>query len=1031
MTRTAIAIATALSFAGLAGLAVSASAPAVPLSVRDSFRIGNSGTIFCSAQSVATDKALTGMFDMGYSVTCRDATLPVGNLYKLRDVAGAPARLAAARSDQVSCNAAAATDIKDLGRVETLDCKLKDADVGYRVYQLKRGKLFYAAEGLTGYDSALQLGLRSLVADQPVKGEISIATTGLGDPAAFARVQAGTLDPSKALAEAYRRNNAGSYAEAAEFFAAVSSTGDAPLSRAEGLANEGLQKSNLGRYAEADSLFARAAEQVGGDPIVARRLRNYRAIHDLNQGDAKAALKELDKPLPRAVIEAEQAMDAQRSGLEIDAGTAKHLNADSKIGKQLGAESDELTPQEKAVILDGQALQLRGTSLRLTGDNAGASDALRRADAILQSVRGGRVASILWMRAQILGDLAAIAEESHNAAEADSLYRQGVALLDVNYPGSAALLSAKARLAGYLARSGQVATAEAMFREIVQSQPDASNLPPSFAAVLRPYVDLLLKKTDDPAATAEIFAATQLMVRPGLAQTQAVLARELTGGTDEASRLFRQSVNLTRQVERGRIELARFDELVKPTPEDMTRAQVLRGTLQQTQKEQLTTQAALANYPRYRAVSSEVITLADLQKQLKPGEAYYRMTIVGEHIYAILITPTSARAVKLDATGKQLDEQVDALRDTISTVENGQRVTYAFDVALSHQLYGELFGPFSADLASVKHLIFEPDGAMLRLPPNLLVMDQASVDAYTKRAAAGGDAEFDFRGINWFGRDRDISTSVSPRSFAQLRSAPPSAGSREYLGLGQNTPPGSANAQVIPAAADRDCVLPLSSWAHPISAHELEVAGAILEPLDPGGVQIVTGDKFTDTGLEARNDLSQYRIIHFATHGVVTARAPKCAAQPALLTSFGGNGSDGLLTFREIFDLHLDADLVILSACDTAGKASVAATQQAGLATGGDVALDGLVRAFVGAGARLVIASHWPVPDDFNATQRLITGLFSAPPGTPTVTALRMSERALMDDPNTSHPFYWSAFATVGDGEIPVIRSKQVIAQVH
>ena len=72
------------------------------------------------------------------------------------------------------------------------------------------------AEGLTGYDSALQLGLRSLVGDQPVKGEVSIATTGAGDPAAFARVQAGTLDPTRALAEAYRRNNAGSYAELAD-----------------------------------------------------------------------------------------------------------------------------------------------------------------------------------------------------------------------------------------------------------------------------------------------------------------------------------------------------------------------------------------------------------------------------------------------------------------------------------------------------------------------------------------------------------------------------------------------------------------------------------------------------------------------------------------------------------------------------------------------------------------------------------------------------------------------------------------------
>ena len=1021
MTKTVLAIATALSC-----LAATASARTTPLSVRDSFRIGSSGTIFCSAQSTSTDKALKDMFDVGYSVTCRDAALPVGKLFKLRDPAGAAGRIAASRSTQVVCSAPHSGRLADVGTVEVTDCKLKDADVGYRVYQVRRGRLLYAAEGLTGYDSALQLGLRSLIADQPVKGEISIATTGVGDPAAFARVQAGTLDAARALSEAYRRNNAGSYAEAAEFFSVVSKDGDAPLSRAEALANEALQKSNLGRYAEADSLFSRAAEQVGSDRAVARRLRNYRAMHLLNQGKPKEALAELDKPLPKAVLDSEA--EAAPQSLTIDAVTANSLNADAQLGQQLGAQAEELLPAEKAEILDAQALQLRGTSLRLTGDVAAATDALRRADAKLQSVRGGKVASIIWMRAQIVGDLAAIAEEQHNMAEADRLYRESVGLLEVNYPDSAALLNSKARLAGYLARTGQLATAEAMFHDIVHSQPDSSKLPPSFANVLRPYVDLLLKKGNDPAATAEIFTATQLMVRPGLAQTQAVLARELSGGTDEASRLFRQSVTLTRQVERARIELARVTDLAKPSPVEITRARVLRAALGQSEKEQLTTQSALASFPRFRAVSSDVIPLADMQKLLRPGEAYYRMTMVGDQVYAVLITATRARAAKLDVTADQLADQVKALRDTISTVENGQRVTYPFDVALSHQMYGELFGPFNADVAAAKHLIFDPDGAMLRLPPNLLVMDQASVDAYQKRASAGGDGDFDFRGIAWLGRDRDISTSVSPRSFAQLRNTRPSAGDKEYLGLGQNTPP-SASAQVIPAAADRDCTLPMSSWSHPISAKELNVASAILEPYDPNGVQVVTGDQFTDTGLEARSDLDEYRIIHFATHGVVTSRAAKCPAQPALLTSFGGSGSDGLLTFKEIFDLHLDADLVILSACDTAGQASTAATEQAGLGTGGDVALDGLVRAFVGAGGRLVVASHWPVPDDYNATQRLMTGLFSAPPGTPTVTALRMSERQLMDDVNTSHPFYWSAFAAVGDGDIPVIRTKQQIAQ--
>lgn len=1016
MSRTAVVIAAALTGAA----AAASSWAATPLSVRDSWRIGSSGTSFCSAQSLTVDKALTGMFDAGYSITCRDAALPVGKLYKIKAAAGAEARIAADRAERATCQPARRTTLAGVGAVDVIECKLTDAAVLYRGYELRRGQLIYAAQGLAGYDSALVLGLRSLIADQPVNGEISIATTGLGDPAAFARVQAGTLAPDKALEEAYRRNNAGSYAEAAEFFAAASSgSGDAPQSRAEALVNEALQKSNLGRVAEADALFSRAAEIVGKDPIVARRLRNYRAIHLLNQGNPKGALAELDKPLPEGVVAIQ---NSAVSKLEIDSGLAQRLNADARMGQQLSSQSDELLPDEKAAILDGQALQLRGTALRLSGNRIGARDALRHADGELLAVRGGKVASILWMRAQIFGDLGAIAEDSGSQAEAQRLYGQAVELLETNYPGSAVLLNAKARLAGYLARHGQRTVAEAMFSDIVHSQPDTSNLPPSFANVLRPYVDLLLKRSDDLKAQEEIFAATQLMLRPGLAQTQAVLARELTGGTDEASRLFRQSVTLTRQVERARIELARLQDLAKPSPQEMVRARVLRATLDSSRKEQVTTQAALAGFPRFRAVSSETIALADLQKILKPGEAYYRMTVAGDNVYAMLVTPSAARAAKLDVTPKQLVDQVAALRDSISTVENGKRVTYPFDVALSHQLYDELFGPFASSIVPVTHLVFEPDGALLRLPPNLLVMDQASVDAYQRRAKTGDDGAYDFRGIAWLGRDRDISTAVSPRSFAQLRVARPSAGRKSYLGLGENLPPATSAMGLVPAAADRDCILPLSSWANPISGRELETAGSIIRKIDPNGVEILTRDQFTDTGLAARTDLDQYRILHFATHGVVTARAAKCAAQPALLTSFGGNGSDGLLTFKDIFDLRLDADLVILSACDTAGKASAAATQQAGLGTGGDVALDGLVRAFVGAGARLVVASHWPVPDDYNATQRLITGLFSAPPGTPTVTALRMSQRALMDDVNTSHPFYWSAFAAVGDGAMPVIR---------
>jgi hypothetical protein len=1021
MRKSGFALAAALS-----SLAIAPTGSAAPLSVRDSFRIGTSGSSYCSAQPAANDPTLSAMFDAAYVITCRDAALPIGKLYDMRS-GNAEARLSAARTKEVTCGAAHAGAVETLGPVQITECKLNDANVDYRVYEYRKGKQYFAAEGLAGYDSALQLGLRSIIADKLVDGEVSIATTGAGDPAAFARVQAGTLDPTRALAEAYRRNNGGSDADAAEFFAAVSSDDNAPISRAEALINEALQKSNLSRFAEADSLFSRAAAFVRGDPLEGRRLRNYRAMHVLNQGHAADALKELEKPVPSFTS---ASAPAGKANLKINSVISKRLNSESNLAGQLGGASDQLLPEEKADILDGQALQLRGTSLRVEGDFAGASSALREADARLQAVRGGRVASIAWMRAQIADDLAAIAEQSGNNAEADRLYRQGVAILEENYPGSAALLNTQARLAGFLARSGQASAAEAMFRDIVHSQTDANDLPPSFARVLRPYVDILLKKEGDPAATDELFATTQLMMRPGLAQTQAVLARELSGGTDEASRLFRQAVTLTRQVERTRIALAHLRDLAHPSPEDLTKMRVLAADLDVARKGEVATQASLASFPRYRAVSSDVLSLADLQKALRPGEAYFRMTIVEDSIYAMLATPSSARAMKLALTAKELDEQVNSLRDTIATVEKGQQVTYAYDVPLAHKLYTELFGPFDADFKEVRHLIFEPDGAMLRMPPNPLVVDQASVDLYANRVKANPDADFDFTGIHWFGRGRDISTAVSPHSFVELRRAPPSAGSKEYLGLGHNTTP-AAGAEFIPIEADRDCILPLSSWQRPISDRELHIAGDIMSRVDPAGVQIVTGDGFTDTAIASRTDLNEYRIIHFATHGVVTAARPKCPTQPALLTSFGGQGSDGLLTFRDIFDLKLDADIVLLSACDTAGTATALATQSAGLSTGGDVALDGLVRAFVGAGGRLVIASHWPVPDDFDATQRLITGLFSTTPGTPTVTALRLSEEKLMDDANTSHPFYWSAFAAVGDGDTPIIRARTQLAQKH
>ena len=86
------------------------------------------------------------------------------------------------------------------------------------------------------------------------------------------------------------------------------------------------------------------------------------------------------------------------------------------------------------------------------------------------------------------------------------------------------------------------------------------------------------------------------------------------------------------------------------------------------------------------------------------------------------------------------------------------------------------------------------------------------------------------------------------------------------------------------------------------------------------------------------------------------------------------------------------------------------------------------MRSFIGAGSRSVLASHWPAPDDFQATERLIGGLFEDGQGQSVATALRTSQRKLMDDPVTSHPYYWSGFAIIGDGARPFLPGQQTAA---
>jgi hypothetical protein len=187
----------------------------------------------------------------------------------------------------------------------------------------------------------------------------------------------------------------------------------------------------------------------------------------------------------------------------------------------------------------------------------------------------------------------------------------------------------------------------------------------------------------------------------------------------------------------------------------------------------------------------------------------------------------------------------------------------------------------------------------------------------------------------------------------------------------------------------------------------------VAHDLGAGDGDIYIGASASETGvkaLSASGALAQYRIVEFATHGALAGEMTGSAEPGLLLTppEQGTEEDDGYLTASEIAGLKLDADWVVLSACNTA-------------AAGAEVseALSGLARAFFYAGARSLLASHWAV--NSHATVNLITKAVAEMKSDPKVgraEAMRRSMLAMIDQgkPNEAHPAFWAPFIVVGEG---------------
>jgi CHAT domain-containing protein len=457
--------------------------------------------------------------------------------------------------------------------------------------------------------------------------------------------------------------------------------------------------------------------------------------------------------------------------------------------------------------------------------------------------------------------------------------------------------------------------------------------------------------------------------------------------------------------------------------------------------------------------------------------------VLPEETFVWVVTKSEVRWVRSEMGTKALKSEVGALRCGLDGAawdsdDGAERCAKAaglaavpaaapyplpFDAARAYRLYAALFGEV-ADLVKGKHLLIVPSGALTQLPFQVLVTappkgvrpsgsDTAAPTSGSGKTAQDkvGDAVSDPEGLTplaWLVRTHAVTVLPAVSSLKALRRVGrPSPAARALVGFGnpllEGSPKSAADvrdAQLarakqgcpVPAALrvassqrgparsgvkGRRAVLRVASLAEvkeqaplPEAADELCAVAADLKA-EAGDIHLgAQASEREVKRLSASGELAQYRMLHFATHGLLAGDLAS-AAEPGLILSPPETASeedDGYLSASEIAALKLDADWVVLSACNTAGGAAASAE-----------ALSGLARAFIYAGARALLVSHWAVYSD--ATVKLITGAVSEMARDPKVgraEAMRRAMLALIDKgaPAEAHPAYWAPFVVVGEG---------------
>ena len=453
-----------------------------------------------------------------------------------------------------------------------------------------------------------------------------------------------------------------------------------------------------------------------------------------------------------------------------------------------------------------------------------------------------------------------------------------------------------------------------------------------------------------------------------------------------------------------------------------------------------------AHFPIYQQLAHPApLTVEQVQALLQPDEALLMWvennSVLGSSYLLVVRANQPLRVHALDISRAQLES-------VLGSSQQGLRAALThpeqeFDLNLAYGLYQQLLAPATADLQGVKHLIAVPDGLLQNLPlPVLLTSPPTAPNDYAK--------------ADWLIKHYSVSYLPSVNALADLHHLTSVTNSQPriaFMGFGDPHLEGGKltltslmRGMENPQQQDeintttylndpnllRQALAPL-----PETADELRTVAQSLNRSDATTALFLQADA-TEARLkqlDQSGELSRVQVLSFATHALLPYQAHDTQTEAGLVLPppiASSSADDGLLSSSEIALLHLNADWVLLSACNTATLND----------TDTYAGLSGLSKAFFMAGSRSVLASQWSVSSHY--TSQLVTDVFNRlhhEPPLHRAEALRQSmlhllQAATITAPatntscgwwcqwrggsvkptiTTAHPYYWAAFAIYGD----------------